>query len=101
MKEHWTPKDVIDRIAEVSEGAAWQAGVGACEMAGMIVSVLSEHPDIIGPFLEDGTGTLIDCDLMRWEYGRLTFMGQDGKVHTPDELLEQRRAKQARNRKKK
>lgn len=81
-----TPEQTIKRIAEVAEAVGWQAGVGACETAGMIVSILARHPGFIDEFMERGTGLMIDSDLFRHEHGCLTFLSMNGKVSTPSQL---------------
>ncbi|MCW5695757.1 MAG: hypothetical protein KIS96_03370 [Bauldia sp.] len=42
-----TPEQVIARLAEIAEVVAWQAGVGGMELAGMFVSVLARHPELM------------------------------------------------------
>lgn len=71
---------VIDRIANVAESFAAQAGVGGMEMAGMIVSYLSEHPDWIGAFMKGGIFALPGDWI---ENGRLTWQAVNGKVVHP------------------
>ena len=79
--------NVVDRIADVSASFAAKANVGACETAGMIVSVLRAHPDLLPEFLERGEALLIDDDRFRWEHGALSWhAGSDGRVVQPSEL---------------
>lgn len=77
-------EQTIKRIADVAEVVAMQAGVGACELAGAIVSYLSAHPEMTGDFMAHGIMAL-PADL--WAEGRLTFHRRlDGKVTTPQQL---------------
>lgn len=74
---------VIARIAQVAHDIAWQAGVGAMETAGSIVSFLAANPQHIDDFMSDG-------GVMNWPAGWhargcLTWHGMDGKVHQPGE----------------
>lgn len=86
MSESKAMARAIERIAEVAEAIGWQAGVGGMETAGMIVSVLAEHPELIERFMNEGSGLLIDGEFGA-EKGRLTFHRmKDGKVTTPAEL---------------
>lgn len=80
-----TDRDVIFRIAQVAQAIGAQANVGASETAGLIVSVLYEHPDWIEAFMRDGTGAFIDMGYSA-DKGALTFHRKDGKVTTPREL---------------
>lgn len=82
----WTPKQVIDRIADVAEAVGWQAGVGASETAGLIVSVLSANHHLIDRFMAEGSELFIDGSI-RAEAGRLTFLSIAGEVLTPAELV--------------
>lgn len=83
---------LIKRIGEVSEAVAIQAGVGASETAGMIVSVLYKRPELIERFLKDGYGLFIDEGLS-CDDGALSVMGMNGTVNSPETL---RLARQAR-----
>lgn len=71
----------IERIAKIASSFAAQAGVGAVEVAGLIVSYLVEHPRDIEPCLRFGTFEL-PAD---WtERGCLTWLGANGKVVRPE-----------------
>lgn len=85
-------RNLIQWIAEVAEAIGWQAGVGASETAGMIVSCLAARPELVHRFLKDGSGLLVDGEIGP-DHGCLTFHRMDGKVTTPKEL---RMARQAR-----
>ena len=87
-----TPEQVIQHIAKVAEAVGWQAGVGASETAGMIVSCLAAKPELVGRFMKEGSGLLVSGEIAP-EHGSLTFHRMDGNVTTPDEL---RVARQAR-----
>lgn len=80
-----TPRQVIERIAQVADSVSWQAGVGGMEIAGTIISVLAKHPDMIEAFMRDGAGAMIDGDY-GLERGCLTFHRKDGTVTTPSQL---------------
>ena len=64
---------------------AWQAGVGASETAGMIISCLVAKPELIERFLVEGSGLLVDGSIGP-DQGCMTFHRMDGKVTTPEEL---------------
>ena len=83
---------VILHIANVAQAVAWQAGVGASETAGMIVSCLAAKPELVERFMEEGSGLLASGEIGP-DHGCLTFHRMDGKVTTPAEL---RIARQAR-----
>ncbi len=79
-----TPEQVIARIGEVAEAVAWQAGVGASETAGMIISCLVAKPELIPRFLKEGSGLLVSGEIGP-DQGCMTFHRADGKVTTPEE----------------
>lgn len=76
---------VIARIAEVAEAIGWQANVGAMETAGSIVSYLARFPDQIEPFLS-GESSPMDWPRGWHTLGSLTWHGQDGKIHRPEDV---------------
>ncbi|WP_171182163.1 hypothetical protein [Ruegeria sp. HKCCD8929] len=81
------PEEVFKTIADYSSATATCAGVGACELAGMVVSVLSVHPELIPDFLDDPSGTVLDnLDTFQWENGALSWLTQNGDIVTPAEL---------------
>lgn len=80
-----TPAEVIAHIGRVAEAVAWQAGIGASETAGMIISCLLAKPELIDRFMKEGSGLLVDGSIGP-DQGCLTFHRQDGKVTTPQEL---------------
>ncbi|MES2752783.1 MAG: hypothetical protein V4661_15550 [Pseudomonadota bacterium] len=72
--------EFIERLADVSESFGRNAGVGAMETAGLIVSFLDEHPDWLGAFMKDGwAGLPHDFN----ERGSLTWMAVNGNVTHP------------------
>lgn len=80
---------LIKRIADVACAVGWQAGVGASETAGMIVSVLAQHPDQIERFMSEGTELMIDGTIAP-ELGCLTFFSKQGEIVTPAQLAASR-----------
>lgn len=75
---------VIRYIAAVAHAVGQQAGVGAMETAGSIVSYLAEHPERIEAFMANGS--VMDWPA-RWHVeGCLTWHGADGKIHGPDDV---------------
>lgn len=72
-------------IAEVAAAVGWQAGVGASETAGMIVSCLAARPELIERFMTEGSSLLVEGEILP-DKGKLTFHRIDGKVTTPQEL---------------
>lgn len=87
-----TPEQVIEHIAKVARAVGWQAGVGASETAGMIVSCLAAKPELVQRFLDEGSGLLVSGEIAP-ENGCLTFHRIDGDVTTPDELRVSRQAR--------
>jgi len=76
----YTAAEVVERIAQVAEAVGMQAGVGGMETAGAIVSYLSNHPDLIEPFIAGEISTLDFSP--RWLVeGRLTWLGRDNQIH--------------------
>lgn len=78
-------RELIDRIAEVSNAVAFQAGVGAMELAGQIVSVLYANPEHIRRFMEEGTELFID-GTFDMKNGSLSYMAQNGRITSPSAL---------------
>lgn len=76
---------LVQKIGEVSEAVAWQAGVGAMETAGQILSVLYAKPDLIARFMAEGSGMMIDGSL-DVRNGRLSYYTANGSIHTPRSL---------------
>lgn len=85
MSDKWTPEQVIGRIAEVADAVAWQAGVGASETAGMIISCLVAKPELIQRFLKEGSEMFVSGEISP-DQGCMTFHRIDGAVTTPEEL---------------
>lgn len=84
-ERQWTPLQVVAHIGQVAEAVAWQAGVGASETAGMIISCLVAKPELIERFLTEGSGLLVSGEIGP-DQGCMTFHRMDGKVTTPEEL---------------
>ena len=80
-----TAAEFIARCAQVANAVGWQAGVGASETAGHIVSVLAAHPEQIERFMAEGSELFID-GTMRPENGSLTYLARNGKVTHPSVL---------------
>lgn len=86
-----TAAEVIKWIAKVAHAIGWQAGVGASEIAGTIVSVLAANPQIIDRFLLEGAGTFIDGPIsLDAVNGCLTYFAQTGEILSPAELYRRR-----------
>ncbi len=75
----------VKRIAEVASVVAAQAGVGASETAGLIVSVLAANPEHTERFMSEGSELFIDGTI-RPENGCLTHMAMNGQVVSPTKL---------------
>lgn len=86
MGELYTAAYIIAKIAQAASAIGFQANIGGCETAGMIISYLNEHPDRIPVFLEHGWLEAVGTD-DPWAKGCLTWnrMG-DGKIATPQDL---------------
>ena len=86
-----TPTEVIQWIAKVAHAIGWQAGVGASETAGTIISVLAANPQMIDRFLVEGAGMFIDGPLaLDAINGCLTYLAQSGEILSPGELHRRR-----------
>lgn len=72
---------VIERIAEIAGPFAQQAGVGAMEIAGLLVSYLAKHPRDIEPCLRFGIFELPEDWI---SLGALTWTAKNGKVVAPE-----------------
>lgn len=87
MSKTYQPEDVIQAIAQCSATTADLAGVDAQGIAGNIISTLSANPELIGEFLENPSGTLIDrADKFRPEHGALNWLAQNGQIVSPAQL---------------
>jgi uncharacterized protein YbjQ (UPF0145 family) len=78
-------RETIARLADVAIAVGSQANVGAMELAGQFVSVLSANPEHIERFMAEGTELVIDGTLNA-ENGCLTYYGADGSMHSPSEI---------------
>jgi hypothetical protein len=76
---------IIDLIAEVAAAVGFQAGVGAMELAGQIVSVLHANPEHIDRFMYEGVALFHDGTFDAVN-GSLTYMAISGKVTAPTSL---------------
>lgn len=92
VRKEWSPEAVVQRIAQVAEAVSWQAGIGGMEFAGQLVSVFAKHPEMIAPFLEGGSGFLLENEIGA-ELGCLTFYNQAGEITTPETLARARTAR--------
>lgn len=77
--------DFINRVAEVATAVGWQAGVGAMELAGQIISCLHANPEHLERFMKEGSGLFIDRTFT-FENGSLTYMAISGQVLSPADL---------------
>ena len=78
-----TAQSVIEYIAKVSRIIGAQAGVGAMETAGSIVSFLAANPHYLDDFLTNGS--VLDWPFSWHSAGALSWQGMDGKIHWPGE----------------
>lgn len=75
----------IAKIAQVASAVAFQAGVSATELAGLIVSFLYANPEHTDRFMRDGTELFIDGTI-RPERGSLTYTAINGRLLSPADL---------------
>jgi hypothetical protein len=80
-----TAEALIEQIASVARAVGGQAGVGASEVAGQIVSRLAKDPHLIPRFMADGSSMMLDGEFLQ-ERGCLTYMAANEKVYTPEFL---------------
>lgn len=92
--ETMTPEQVIQKLAEIAAAIGWQAGVGAMETAGCLVSHLAAHPEKTDAFLAGELSVIDDMALLRAEMGCLTWHAADGRVIQPSDA---RAARQMRD----
>ena len=78
-------EEMIRKIANVSSAVAFQAGVGAMELAGLTISVLAANPNEQARFMKEGSGMFID-NTIRAENGCLSYVAISGEILSPTEL---------------
>lgn len=88
----YTAEQVVRKIAEVSAAVGNGSGEGSMEIAGLIISVLKENPDLIPMFMEEGVSLFIDGIFLP-ENGCLSWRAKNGNVVTPKELREELEAR--------
>lgn len=81
MSEITTIPEFIEFLAKASDAFGRQAGVGAMETAGGVISYLATHPRDLEPFLNGG---FMELPLDWHERGCLTWHAMNGKVVSPD-----------------
>lgn len=74
---------LIERIAKAANAIGMQAGVGAMETAGSIVSFLAANPHYLADFLAGGS--VLDWPFAWHRAGCLSWQGADGNIHWPGE----------------
>ena len=74
--------ETILHIAKVARIIAAQAGVGAMETAGSIVSYLAMHPEQVPAFMD--SPNVFDWPVNWHSLGCLSWHGMDGKIHAPE-----------------
>lgn len=84
---------LINRIAEVANAIGHQAGIGASEMAGQIISFLYANPEHIERFMAEGVELFID-GTFAFEKGALTYQTADGRILSPAVLREKKGVQQ-------
>jgi hypothetical protein len=75
--------EFIEKIAAMSEAIGWQAGVGASETAGQIISYLAANPDDFDTVM---AGSILDLKPDWYERGCLTWMGMNGQIVHPSHV---------------
>lgn len=83
MTERDIETSLLHHIASISRAIGQQAGVGAMETAGSIVSFLTANPHYLDGFMT--TGSVMDWPVGWHSSGCLTWHGMDGKIHWPGE----------------
>lgn len=79
--------EVFAAVAGLASAQAAGAGVGACELAGLIVSVLVANPDLQDAFVADPAACFwANSERFNYDNGALSWHGQNGQVVTPAEL---------------
>ncbi|MCF6432638.1 hypothetical protein [Leisingera sp. MMG026] len=82
-----SPKDLIAKIAYVSQALYYQSGEPSIAYAGAIVSHLAAHPEDVEAFMRDGAEMLID-GRMTLISGCLAHRCNDGQVRGSHEIRE-------------
>lgn len=87
-KEH---EEAIRLIANVAETFARNAGVGAMETAGMIVSCAANDPKFLRAFFENPTEAMLSDRFDQLCNGCLTHHAVNGEIVDPKNHAESRR----------
>lgn len=80
-----TAREFLVRVAEVATAVGWQAGVGASETAGHIISCLYASPEHLDRFMAEGSELFIDGTFAP-ENGSLTYLAINGQITSPETL---------------
>ena len=88
-----TDREFLVKVAEVATAVGFQAGVGASEIAGQIISVLYGNPEHLDRFMREGSGLFHDGTFDP-ENGTLTYLARNGQVLSPSVLRKTRGAQQ-------
>jgi hypothetical protein len=75
---------VIEKIARCAEAIGWQAGVGAMETAGALVSYLARFPEKTPAFMADDFSIVSDLPTDWLRQGLLTWQAADGRIIDPE-----------------
>lgn len=86
-------REFLDRVAEVATAVGWQAGVGASETAGQIISCLYANPEHLERFMAEGSELFID-GTFNPENGSLSYLAINGEITSPAKLRQIRGTQQ-------
>ena len=74
----------LAKVAQTAEVIGWQAGVGAMETAGALISYLSRFPEKLPAFMADDFSVISDMPTDWLFQGCLTWHGANGKIIKPE-----------------
>ena len=74
----------LAKVIQTAEAISWQAGVGAMETAGALVSYLGRFPERLPAFMADDFSVISDLPTDWLRQGCLTWHGMNGKIIDPE-----------------
>ena len=74
----------LAKLVQTAEAIGWQAGVGAMETAGALISYLGRFPEKLPDFMADDFSVISDLPVDWLRQGCLTWHAAGGKVVEPE-----------------
>lgn len=79
-----TASEFLAKVAYIAEVVGWQAGVGAMETAGSLISYLARFPEKLPAFMADDFSVISDLPSDWLTQGCLTWHARNGSVVKPE-----------------